>query len=79
MEPGDRAVLYTDGILETKNPSQEEFGINLFKRFLDINHALGANEFVDSLLLELSRWSGNPMRHGQQDDVTILAIDFNPH
>lgn len=50
--------------------------MDLFKRFLDSNHTLGVNEFVDSLLEELSRWSGNPKGRGQQDDVTILAIDF---
>jgi serine phosphatase RsbU (regulator of sigma subunit) len=74
--PGDKAILYTDGILETQNPSEEMFGIDVFRRFLDSNHTLGANEFVDSLLEVLSRWSGNPKGHGQQDDVTVLAIDF---
>jgi serine phosphatase RsbU (regulator of sigma subunit) len=76
VEPGDWAVLYTDGIMETKNPSEEMFGLDLFKRFLDSNHTLGPNQFIDSLLEELARWSGIPKEHGQQDDITVLAIGF---
>jgi serine phosphatase RsbU (regulator of sigma subunit) len=79
MEPGDKVVVYTDGILETTNPSEKMFGVELFKRFLDSNHTLGVNELVDSLLLELARWSGNPKGHAQQDDITVLAIDFKSH
>jgi hypothetical protein len=54
-------------------------GVDRFKRFLDFNHALGANQFVESLLEELARWSGNPKGHGQQDDITVLAIHFKSH
>ncbi len=38
VEPGDKAVLYTDGIVETESPTKEEFGIDLFKGFLQSNH-----------------------------------------
>lgn len=79
VQPGDRAVVYTDGILETKNPAGYLYGIDLFKRFLDSNHTLVADLFVDSLLEELARWSGNPKGHGQQDDITVLTIDFKSH
>jgi serine phosphatase RsbU (regulator of sigma subunit) len=76
VEPGDRAVLCTDGILETVNPSQEMFGVDRFKRFLEANHDLGADRLADSLLDELSLWSGYPTGEGQQDDITLLAVDF---
>lgn len=79
VEPGDKAVVYTDGILESKNPSEEMFGVDRFKQFLDSNHTLGADQFVDSLLEELARWSGHPTGHGQQDDITVLTIDFKNH
>jgi phosphoserine phosphatase RsbU/P len=76
MEPGDKAVLYTDGILETWNTSEEEFGVERFKWFLEANHDLGADQLADSLLDELSRWSEHPKGEDQQDDITLLAIDF---
>jgi len=75
VEPGDRAILYTDGIMEAKNSSSEMFGIDRFKRFLETNHALGTNEFIDALIDELSRWTGHPKGQGQDDDITVLAVD----
>jgi len=77
VEPGDKAVLYTDGILETSNISQEMLGVDRFRRFLEANHDLGADQLADSLLDELSRWSGHPTGEGQQDDITLLAVNFN--
>jgi serine phosphatase RsbU (regulator of sigma subunit) len=76
VEPGDKVVLYTDGILETRSPSKQEFGSDLFKGFLESNHNLNAETFADSLLDELSVWSGHPRGNGQEDDITLLAIDF---
>lgn len=76
VEPGDKAILYTDGILETRSPSKEEFGLDLFKRFLGSNHNLTADRFVDLLLQELANWSEHPKGNGREDDITLLAIDF---
>lgn len=75
-EPGDKVVLYTDGILEASNSSQELYGADRFKRFLEINSSLGADEFSEALLNELSLWSGQPRGQGQKDDITLLTVDF---
>jgi phosphoserine phosphatase RsbU/P len=77
VESGDKALLYTDGIPETMSPSEQEFGVDLFKGFLESNHDLKANCFADSLFDELSSWSETPKGEGQQDDITLLAIHFN--
>jgi len=76
VEPGDKAVLYTDGILETRSPSEQEFGLDLFKGFLESNHNLTADKFADLVLDELANWSEHPKGYGQDDDITLLAIDF---
>ena len=76
MEAGDRVVLYTDGVLEASNISEEMYGRDRFQRFLEINSSRGADEFSDALLDELSLWSGQPRGQGQQDDITLLAVDF---
>ncbi|MGC1255002.1 MAG: SpoIIE family protein phosphatase, partial [Candidatus Acidiferrales bacterium] len=70
VEPGDKAVLYTDGILETRSPSNEEFGPDLFKLFLESNHNLKADNFADLMLDELTGWSNNRKGDGQEDDIT---------
>jgi len=77
VEVGDRSVLYTDGIPETKNPSEVEFGTARFMSFIENNPSLPVDKFADGLLDELSSWSQQPRGQGQQDDITILTIDFN--
>ena len=72
--PGDRGVLYTDGILEMTDPSEEQFGIDRFKQYLDSNRGLGTEPFVDGLLDELSRWSDRASGREPEDDVTIVAF-----
>jgi len=73
---GDKAILYTDGILEARSSSEQEFGADLLKGFLKSNHQLTAATFADSLLEELTGWSEHPKRDGQEDDITLLVIDF---
>ena len=76
VESGDRVVLYTDGIVEARNSSEEMFGVERLKQFLETKHTLGSDEFSDALLDELSLWSGQPRGQGQEDDITILVIRF---
>ena len=75
IEAGDRFVLYTDGILETCNPAQEEFGTDRFIQFMETNNKLTAGPFADALLLELARWLEQPPGEGHKDDISLLAID----
>jgi phosphoserine phosphatase RsbU/P len=77
VKAGDKLVLYTDGIVETESPSEQAFGVDLFKGFLQSKHDLRADLFADSLLDELSSWSEHPRGQGQQDDITFLTIDFH--
>src|SRR5271170_289546 len=75
IQPGDRFCLYTDGILETANPAQEEFGTERFMKFMETNNKLPAGPFADALLLELARWLEQPPGEGHKDDISLLAID----
>ena len=76
VEAGDRFVLYTDGILETSNPAQEEFGTGRFMQFMETNNRLPAGPFADALLLELAHWLEQPPGEGHKDDISLLAVDF---
>jgi sigma-B regulation protein RsbU (phosphoserine phosphatase) len=77
LRPGDWGVLYTDGILETTNLSEEQFGVDRFKLFLQSHHDLSAGQFVDKLLDELSCWSDTASGREPEDDITLLAFHFN--
>jgi phosphoserine phosphatase RsbU/P len=76
IQPNDRVVLYTDGVPETKNAEEQEFGTERFVKFMESNPQLSVDQFADGLLEELSRWSEQPCGQGQQDDITVLTVDF---
>jgi len=77
FEPGDIGVLYTDGIPEMSDPSEEQFGTDRLKQFLQDNHDLSPEQFVDALLNELSRWSNPASGREPEDDITLLAFHFD--
>lgn len=76
LEPGDRYVLYTDGVVEAANAAEEQFGAERFMRFIENNRHVEAGRFADSLLDELSHWTGQTADQGQQDDLTVLVVDY---
>ncbi len=74
FEVGDWCVLYTDGIAEMTNLSEEQFGMNRLQAFLETHYDLTAGKFVDSLLGELACWSDQASGREAEDDVTLLAV-----
>jgi len=87
FEPGDRCLLYTDGLLEAANGGGEEFGPIRLTSFLAANSDAPTDRVCTALLDRVKKWSGDQMQ-SQQDDITFVAIEFcaptsalreNPH
>ncbi len=79
LTPGDRLVLYSDGIPECKNISNEMFNNDNFHNILSQTHRAPLASALDILKLSLQRWQGN---EALNDDISLLAFDFNssfPH
>jgi len=76
LQPADRHLLCTDGILEAANATKEFYGADRVKRFLENNHNLKADQFADAFLAEITNWTGECPEQGQQDDITLLLFDF---
>lgn len=76
FRPGNRCILYTDGMLEAKNAAQEEFGLSRFLGFLEKQAHLAAAQLVSASLAELARWSGKGESGAREDDITLIAVDF---
>jgi serine phosphatase RsbU (regulator of sigma subunit) len=74
LSAGDWCLLYTDGIPETANHSEVEFGTEQFRQFLAVEQSTTANQVVDNLLEELSRWAARGPGEEADDDVTVVAI-----
>jgi phosphoserine phosphatase RsbU/P len=71
LEPGDRLLLYTDGILEAANAAGEEFGPHRLSTLLLGDSRLGSEEAADHIISSLKLWSKS-----QNDDLTILICDY---
>jgi serine phosphatase RsbU (regulator of sigma subunit) len=74
LRAGDWVLLYTDGIPETTNHSQIEFGAERFKQFLETQQSTSADHFADRLLEELSHWRARDSDDDLDDDITLVAI-----
>jgi len=77
LRSGDRCLLYTDGILEAMDSSQQEFGKARLQQSLEAHRDLSAVQFTSALLDEISRWSGHATGRRQEDDITLVALDFS--
>ncbi|MFH8991521.1 PP2C family protein-serine/threonine phosphatase [Streptomyces sp. NPDC017940] len=74
MEPGDRIVLYTDGITEARRHGDEEFGLTRFTDFLIRHHADGlpVPETLRRLIQAVLDY-----HHGElQDDATVMMCEW---
>lgn len=76
LEKGDEIILVTDGILEAKDSSGDQFGMDRLRTTIESTHALSANTFADSLLAGLSTWSETTIGPGQTDDITLIVAGF---
>jgi serine phosphatase RsbU (regulator of sigma subunit) len=71
LRPGDRLVLYTDGVTDSRAPSGERFGKPRLIETLEGTRGLTAHELVAAVrdAVDAFRESMDPV-----DDVTIVAI-----
>ena len=70
LEPGELLLLYTDGLSETRAPSQAEYGIERLAHLLAEKKRNG-HELTQACLEDVRRFAGGTKRG---DDLTLLAI-----
>ena len=73
ISPGDRFLLYTDGVIEPENARGESFGDSKLDQVVRGNQSSPPSEVADQLLLEIRHWQ--PASVAQQDDITLIVID----
>ncbi|HKD78126.1 MAG TPA: SpoIIE family protein phosphatase [Candidatus Angelobacter sp.] len=73
--PGDRCLMYTDGVLEAPNQAEEEFGMDRLRIFLAENFNLPAGHFCEALSKRIETWCNRGEKEAH-DDLTIVTIDY---
>jgi sigma-B regulation protein RsbU (phosphoserine phosphatase) len=70
LAPGDRLVLFTDGVTEASNREGEEFGERRLLSLLEEHRALSANAIKEKIAAAISEFSGGHLT----DDATLLIL-----
>jgi phosphoserine phosphatase RsbU/P len=71
LVPGDRILLYTDGIVEAEDRRGEEFGQERLCALVRESAGLAHAETADMILSSVQQWSAE-----QDDDMTLLVCDY---
>jgi phosphoserine phosphatase RsbU/P len=71
LQPGDRLLLYTDGIVEASNASGDLLGQDALGQLLRKTASLPTSEAADSIISSVIKWSAR-----QDDDLTLLVCDY---
>jgi sigma-B regulation protein RsbU (phosphoserine phosphatase) len=71
LQPRDRLLLYTDGIIEAANSAGEFFGQEKLFRLLQDTTKLSARQAADYIIDAVRKWA-----HSQDDDLTVLVCDY---
>lgn len=70
LSPGDRLLLFTDGITEAAGPQGEEFGMERVAAFAKTNAANSAARMNEQLLAQVTTFCGAQFH----DDATLLVL-----
>ncbi|MDX1708432.1 MAG: SpoIIE family protein phosphatase, partial [Desulfobacterales bacterium] len=71
LAPGDRLLLYTDGVVEAMNDKGEIFG---FQRLMDVVQeasSMDADSLLKNVLEKVQAFAGKAAQH---DDLTVITI-----
>jgi sigma-B regulation protein RsbU (phosphoserine phosphatase) len=71
LEPGDLVVLFTDGVSESMNTRNEEWGEESFIEFAKTCHGLAAFEVTTRILTAAEDFAGGAPQH---DDMTLVVL-----
>ncbi len=76
LAAGERFLVYTDGVVETRNAHGDFFGAeNLVQAFAQSN-SLPLKELPTNLVEKLGSWRG--LEVAADDDITFFAVEFSP-
>ncbi len=71
LEDGDLLALYSDGVTEAQNESENEFGMDRLIACMRANRDRPASEIVDEVFREIDLFVGDAP---QFDDITLMVV-----
>jgi sigma-B regulation protein RsbU (phosphoserine phosphatase) len=71
MEPGDKVVFYTDGIVEAMDKNQQIYGFERLQAVIKSSPAETAEALMNDIISSVSDFTGAAPQH---DDLTIIVV-----
>ncbi|MXW35666.1 MAG: serine/threonine-protein phosphatase, partial [Chloroflexi bacterium] len=75
LEPGDRLVLYSTGVVEAASPDGKLFSPLRLRRLLLDEGSFSAEVWADRVLARLTAWIGKGDLR-LDDDLTLVVLDI---
>ncbi len=72
--PGDKLLLYTDGLVDARNASDEPYSIQRLKDMMRHHYKWGVEHLTDALIKDVRNYTENKLK----DDITVVAFDVLP-
>ena len=72
LEPGDRLVLFTDGITEARSAAGAEFDEDGLLRTIERHRGADATSLVGAIFEQVASFTGGPL----QDDATVVVASL---
>jgi len=73
LEPGDRLVFYTDGIVEAMNTNREIFGFDRLLQVVRKARSLNADFLLKEITNQVNEFCGGAP---QSDDLTVIVVSL---
>jgi serine phosphatase RsbU (regulator of sigma subunit) len=72
VEPGDKILLYTDGVTEAENKNRDRFGLSRLEEVFRKYSQEPAQQLMEDIKTEVYSFIGD---HAQYDDVTLVVME----
>ncbi|PKQ28139.1 MAG: hypothetical protein CVT63_04460 [Candidatus Anoxymicrobium japonicum] len=72
LDPGDRIVVFTDGVVDAKSSRSKRYGLKQLNRFVAANHHTPPEKCIDLLIENVLDFCGGELK----DDITVMTCDI---
>lgn len=74
LEKGDVLVMYTDGVSEQENASEEQFSVDRLKSVIVREETTTASAIINMVAGAVADWAGSTK---QEDDLTVVVAKIS--
>ena len=76
LQPGDRILIYTDGVVEAMNEKNEQFGEKRLCELVKRHTSESSGRFVNLVMEAVDAFTGDAP---QSDDITLVTLRYDPN